>query len=165
MVRYIAPYAPAVRGRRMADPFSLMQREMESLLQSFSRALTPGAEESEEAGFFTPAVEAREDEKGLYIEVDLPGVNAEDVSVEVAEGVLTIKAERKMEKDVEEEERNGVKFHIMERAYGTFLRRFTLPWEADEDNIEASFDKGVLKIFVPRRQEEKKTRKISIKAA
>ncbi len=164
MVRYLVPtYA---RGRRgVSDPFTLMQREMENLLENFTRALTPAAAEgAAETGFFTPVVEAREDEKGLYIEVDLPGVNPDDVSVELDEGILTIKAERKMEKDIEEAGKEGVKYHIMERAYGTFMRRFTLPFEADEDKIEANFENGVLKIFIPRKEEEKKTKKIAVKA-
>ena len=164
MVRYLVPTLP--RGRAAAvDPFSLMEREVENLLESFSRALSPrGAEGAAETGFFTPVVEAREDEKGLYIDVDLPGVNPDDVSVELDEGILTIKAERRMEKDIEEAGKEGTKFHIMERAYGTFMRRFNLPFEADEDKIEATFDKGVLKIFIPRKEEEKKTKKIAVKA-
>ncbi len=163
MVRYLVPtYA---RRRVGVDPFTLMQREMENMLENFTRALQPAAGDGDETGFFTPVVEAKEDDKGLTIEVDLPGVNPDDVSVELNEGVLTIKAERKLEKDIEEAEKEGVKYHIAERAYGTFLRRFTLPFEADEDKIEATFDKGVLKIFIPRKEEEKKTRKIAIKAA
>ena len=160
MVRYLVPtYA---RRRTGVDPFSLMQREMENLLESFSRALQPA--EGDETGFFTPVVEAREDDKGLTIEVDLPGVNPDDVSVELSEGVLTIKAERRMEKDLDEEKKNGVKYHITERAYGTFMRRFALPFEADEEHIEATFDKGVLKVFIPRKEDEKKTKKIEVKA-
>ena len=160
MVRYLVPtYA---RRRTGMDPFSLMQREMENLLESFSRALQPT--EGDETGFFTPVVEAREDEKGLTIEVDLPGVNPDDVSVELSEGVLTIKAERRMEKDLDEEKKDGVKYHITERAYGTFMRRFALPFEADEEHIEATFDKGVLKVFIPRKEDEKKTKKIEVKA-
>ncbi len=164
MVRYMVPaYARARRGT--VDPFSLMQREMENLLENFTRALNPAtAEGAAETGFFTPVVEAREDDKGLYIEVDLPGVNPEDVSVELDEGVLTIKAERKMEKDLDEAGKEGVKYHIMERAYGTFMRRFSLPFEADEDKIEATFENGVLKVFIPRKEEEKKTKKIAVKA-
>ncbi len=163
MVRYVVPtYARRARGG--VDPFTLMQREMENMLENFTRALQP-VEGAAETGFFSPVVEAKEDDKGLTIEVDLPGVDPEDVSVELSEGVLTIKAERKMVKDIDEEEKNGVKYHIAERAYGTFLRRLSLPWEADEDKIEASFDKGVLKVFVPRKEEEKKTKKIAVKAA
>ena len=161
MVRYLVPtYA---RRRTGVDPFTLVQREMENMLESFTRALQPAAE-GDETGFFTPVVEAKEDDKGLTIEVDLPGVNPDDVSVELSEGVLTIKAERRLEKDLDEEKKNGVKYHIAERAYGTFLRRFTLPFEADEEHIEATFDKGVLKVFIPRKEEEKKTKKIEVKA-
>jgi HSP20 family protein len=139
----------------------MMQREMENMLETFARSLEKAPEGSEDV-FFTPVVEAREDEKGLTIEVDLPGIDPEDVSVELSEGVLTIKAERKMDREADEE-KDGVKYHIAERAYGTFMRRFTLPWEADEDNIEASFDKGVLKVFIPRKVEDKKAKKITIK--
>ena len=161
MVRYLVPtYA---RRRTGVDPFTLMQREMENMLESFTRALQPAAE-GDETGFFTPVVEAKEDDKGLTIEVDLPGVNPDDVSVELSEGVLTIKAERRLEKDLDEEKKNGVKYHITERAYGTFMRRFSLPFEADEENIEATFDKGVLKVFIPRKEEERKTKKIEVKA-
>ncbi len=162
-MRYVVPFSrTGVPGRRFLDPFALMQREMENMLETFARSLEKAPEGSEDV-FFTPVVEAREDDKGLTIEVDLPGVDPDDVSVELSEGVLTIKAERKMNKEADEE-KNGVKYHIAERAYGTFLRRFTLPWEADEDNIEASFDKGVLKVFIPRKVEEKKAKKIAIKA-
>ena len=162
-MRYVVPFSrTGVPGRRFLDPFAMMQREMENMLETFARTLEKAPEGTEDV-FFTPVVEAREDDKGLTIEVDLPGVDPEDVSVELSEGVLTIKAERKMNKEADEE-KNGVKYHIAERAYGTFLRRFTLPWEADEDNIEASFDKGVLKVFIPRKVEEKKAKKITIKA-
>ena len=162
-MRYVVPFSrTGVPGRRFLDPFAMMQREMENMLETFARSLEKAPEGTEDV-FFTPVVEAREDDKGLTIEVDLPGVDPEDVSVELSEGVLTIKAERKMNKEADEE-KNGVKYHIAERAYGTFLRRFTLPWEADEDNIEASFDKGVLKVFIPRKVEEKKAKKITIKA-
>ena len=158
-MRYVVPFS----RNRAVDPFSLMRREMENMLESFGRPLAPATDEVEEV-FFSPVVDAREDDKGLTILVDLPGVDPEDASVELAEGVLTIKAERKLDKE-QDKETNGVKYHIAERAHGTFLRRFTLPWEADEDKVEASFDKGVLKVFVPRKAEEKKRKKIAIKAA
>lgn len=161
-MRYVVPFSrTGVPGRRFLDPFAMMQREMENMLETFARSLEKAPEGSEDV-FFTPVVEAREDEKGLTIEVDLPGIDPEDVSVELSEGVLTIKAERKMDREADEE-KDGVKYHIAERAYGTFMRRFTLPWEADEDNIEASFDKGVLKVFIPRKVEDKKAKKITIK--
>jgi len=161
----VVPFGRAYTpSHRVADPFTAMQREMENMLETFARLpeAAPGVSEN---GFFSPVVEVREDDKGLTIEADLPGVDPDDVSVELADGVLTLKAERKMVKEVDEKDKgDNVKYHIAERAYGTFLRRFNLPWEADEDKIEADFDKGVLKIFVPRKIEEKKAKKISVKA-
>ncbi len=163
-MRYIVPFGRTRTPlRRAADPFSLMQQEMENMLETFARGLE-SAPAMAENGFFSPVVEVKEDEKGLTIEADLPGVEPDDVSVEVADGVLTLKAERKLEKEEDKEEKEGVKYHIAERAYGTYLRRFNLPWEAEEEKIEASFDKGVLKVFVPKKTEEKKARKIAIKA-
>ncbi len=161
-MRYVVPFGRGYGAvRRGVDPFTAMRREMENMLETFARDLEPVAAEN---GFFSPVVEVKEDDKGLTIEADLPGVDPDDVSVELADGVLTLKAERKMEKEEDEEAKEGVKYHIMERAYGTFLRRFNLPWEADEDKVEASFDKGVLKVFVPKKVEEKKARKIAVKA-
>jgi len=162
---YVVPFGRAYApSRRAVDPFSLMKREMENMMETFAR-MPEAAPAVSENGFFVPVVEVKEDDKGLTIEADLPGVDPEDVSVELSDGILTIKAERKMVKEVDEEDKDsGVKYHIAERAYGTFLRRFNLPWEADEDKIEADFDKGVLKVFVPRKIEEKKAKKISVKA-
>ena len=163
-MRYIVPFGRyQTQPRRAADPFSLIQREMENMLESFAQGLETAPAVAEN-GFFSPVVEVKEDEKGLTIEADLPGVDPDDVSVELADGVLTLTAERKVEKEEDREEKEGVKYHLAERAYGTFLRRFNLPWEAREDKIEAKFDKGVLKVFVPKKTEEKKARKIAIKA-
>ncbi len=163
-MRYVVPFGRGYGvARRGADPFTLMRREMENMLETFARDLE-AAPAVAENGFFSPVVEVKENDKGLTIEADLPGVDPDDVSVELADGVLTLKAERKMEKEEDKEAEEGVKYHVMERAYGTFLRRFNLPWEADEENIEASFDKGVLKVFVPKKVEEKKAKKIAVKA-
>ncbi len=163
-MRYVVPFGRAYApSQRALNPFALMQREMENMLETFAR-LPEAAPEVAENGFFAPVVEVKETDKGLAIEADLPGVDPDDVSVELTDGVLTIKAERKMVKEVDEKGEGDVKYHIAERAYGTFLRRFNLPWEADEDKIEADFDKGVLKVFVPRKVEEKKAKKITVKA-
>jgi len=164
-MRYVVPFGRSHGAtRRGLDPFTAMQREMENVLDAFARGL-PAAPDVAENGFFAPAVEVKEDDKGLTIEADLPGVEPEDVSVELDDGVLTLKAERKEMKEVDDKDKESkVKYHLAERVYGTFLRRFNLPWEADEDKIEASFDKGVLKVFVPKKMEEKKARKIAVKA-
>jgi HSP20 family protein len=76
--------------------------------------------------------------------------------------VLTLKAEHKTEKEEKDEKKQ---YHLVERSRGTYLRRFALPFEVDEDKVEANFDKGILKVSVPRSaRPEKAARKIEIKA-
>ena len=112
-------------------------------------------------GFLSPKVNVAETDKGLELTADLPGVDQKDIDLDLVDGVLTIKAEHREEKDERDDKKQ---YHLVERSYGTFLRRFVLPFEADQDKVEASFDKGVLKVFVPRQENEaKQARKIAIK--
>ncbi len=96
---------------------------------------------------FTPAVNERVDEKGYYLEIDLPGVKKENIEISVNDGVLTVSGERKLEK--KEEKPNYTK---IESFFGRFERAFKLPSDADVDNIEAKYEDGVLKIFIPKKQ-------------
>ena len=96
---------------------------------------------------FTPAVNERVDEKGYYLEIDLPGVKKEDIDISVNDGVLVISGERKLEK--KEEKPNYTR---IESFFGRFERAFKLPTDADLDNIEAKYEDGVLKIFIPKKQ-------------
>src|SRR5690606_24650924 len=108
-----------------------------------------------------PEVDLREDEKQVMIEVDLPGVDEKDVSVTMANGVLTIKGEKKSEREEKEEN-----YYLAERSYGKFERSLSLPETIDENKIEAKFDKGVLKITAPKKPEAiKAEKKIEIKKA
>src|SRR3989304_2520874 len=92
-----------------------------------------------------PAVDVQETEKEYVIKADLPEVKKEDVKVTVHDGVMTLEGERKLEK-----EEKGKKFHRIERAYGRFVRRFTLPDGADEAKVAAEFKDGVLNVRVPK---------------
>ena len=96
---------------------------------------------------FTPAVNERVDEKGYYLEIDLPGVKKEDIDISVNDGVLVVSGERKLEK--KEEKPNYTR---IESFFGRFERAFKLPTDADLDNIEAKYEDGVLKIFIPKKQ-------------
>jgi HSP20 family protein len=96
---------------------------------------------------FTPAVNERVDEKGYYLEIDLPGVKKENIEISVNDGVLTVSGERKLEK--KEEKPNYTR---IESFFGRFERAFKLPPDADLDNIEAKYEDGVLKIFIPKKQ-------------
>ena len=92
-----------------------------------------------------PAVDVQETEQEFLIKADLPDVKKEDVKVTVHDGVMTLEGERKLEK-----EEKGKKFHRIEREYGRFVRRFTLPDGADEAKVAADFKDGVLNVRIPK---------------
>ena len=129
------------------EPF----REMDELL----RGITPmfgrlPLARTEEAYEFLPPADIVEREKEYLIKLDLPEVPKEDVKVLFEDGVLTIKGERKVEKEVK-----GEKMHRTERYYGTFERSFVLPEDVDAKLIKAESKDGVLMIHLPRVAVEK----------
>ena len=97
-----------------------------------------------------PMVDIYEAGRGIIIKVDLPGVEKEDVSVEVKENVLTIKGERRTDTAVDEQQ-----YFRRERTCGNFQRNFTLRYLVSPDQIKASFKNGVLKVEIPKPEEEK----------
>ncbi len=108
----------------------------------------------------TPAfkVDISEDEIAFHIEAEMPGLNKEDISLGVEEDVLTIKGERKKETD-----EKGKNYHRVERTYGSYSRSFNLGELIDQENIEASFDNGILHVRLPKAQEVRKNKEIAIK--
>lgn len=103
-----------------------------------------------------PAVDVAETADGLTLYAELPGLSREDVDITLENNVLTVRGERKFEKDAKEEN-----FHRIERAYGAFSRSFTLPNNVKNDGVEATFKDGVLTVRIPK-AEEAKSRKIAI---
>lgn len=95
---------------------------------------------------WTPAVDVRETEKTLAIDVELPGIKPENVEVNVENGVLSITGEKRSERTSEEKDR----YHMVERSYGSFFRSFQLPAGVDESQIKASFHDGVLTVDIPK---------------
>ena len=137
---------------RYSDPFSALRAEMDNLFDSFMGGLpafsgmfgTSGGR-----GFtLTPHVDVKETDKEIVVEAELPGMDETDVSLAIQDGVLTIRGEKKHEYDEEKEN-----YRVMERRYGSFQRSLRLPDAVDEDKVEASFGKGVLKVIVPKRPE------------
>ncbi|ABL66307.1 Hsp20/alpha crystallin family protein [Chlorobium phaeobacteroides] len=92
-------------------------------------------------------VDISEDEKAIYIDADVPGMKKEDVKVKIEDDVLFISAERTQE---EEEKKKG--YHRIERSWGSLSRSFTVGDNIDTDNIEASYDNGVLKLVLPKKE-------------
>jgi HSP20 family protein len=105
-----------------------------------------------------PAIDIYEGKDKYVVSVDLPGVEPADVDISVEDATLTIRGERKFSQEVDEES-----FHRVERRYGVFSRSLALPQTVNADAIEASFDRGVLTVEIPK-AEEAKPKKISIKA-
>lgn len=106
---------------------------------------------------FSPAVDIKEEEKEYTIKAELPGLSKEDLRVEIRDGVLTIKGEKKGEKS---ERKNG--YHYAERRYGSFSRSFTLPENATP-KIEANFLNGILTLTIPKSEEKREVKEIEIK--
>ena len=109
------------------------------------------------AGAFLPAIDISDDDKQYSISVELPGGKKEDVQVEVHEDMLTIRGEKKSEREEKKEQRRYV-----ERSYGSFSRSFRLPADADAEHVDASFKDGVLTIRLPK-VEAAKPRAIAVK--
>jgi HSP20 family protein len=143
------------------DPFREFQEISDRLNHYFqsTQANEQGANQQALRGFdWAPAVNISETEKAYLIKVDLPEVKKEDVKVTSENGVLAIEGERRQEKRQENE-----KFHRVESVYGRFLRRFTLPDDAQEEQIEASFKDGALQVAVPKAAAKSpKARQISV---
>ena len=99
-----------------------------------------------EGGSFTPAVDIKENEKEIRLEVELPGLKPENVEVIAENGVLAIRGEKRSQRKEGEDER----YQIVERTYGTFLRTFQLPQGVDEDLIKGEFEHGVLSVTIPK---------------
>lgn len=149
---------PSTRGER--DPFSLLHRDInqafEDMFQNFGR----GGPTFVDAAF-TPRLDLSEDDQAFHVEVELPGVTEEDISLEMRDGDLVIRGEKRFEHD--DKDKKG--FHVVERSYGSFLRTIPLGFDAEPDAVEATFKKGVLKVSVPKPLEgEEKSGRIDIQS-
>lgn len=105
---------------------------------------------------FQPAVDLAETDKGFEVQLSVPGMNKEDFNLEILENRLTISGERKWSK-----ENSGKNFHRVETQYGSFSRSFLIPEQAASTGIEATYQHGILRVFIPK--DEQKALRTSIK--
>jgi HSP20 family protein len=156
---------------RPRDFFAAMRDEMDRVFENFAREWPrwptpyewprwPSAfRRTTAAELVVPDFDVHENAKSIVIEAELPGVDEKDVSVTLSDGLLTIKGEKKQER-----EEKGETHYLCERSFGTFERSLRLPETIDESKLEARFDKGVLKITAAKKPEAVKAeRKIEIK--
>ena len=136
-------------------------RELSTLQDRLNRLFHgayPGGEEALTTSSFAPAVDVYEDEHEVSLKLEVPGVDEKDLDIRVENNTLTVTGERKFEKEEKEEN-----FRRIERQYGSFTRTFTLPTTVDAEQVKASYDKGILKISLPKKAEAKpKQIKISV---
>lgn len=107
--------------------------------------------------FFKPSTDIKETENSFELNIALAGIKKDDIKIEVNEGVLTVSGERHDKSEKKED-----KYHLSEISYGKFTRRFSLPEQVDQDNIEASVEDGILHLSIPK-SEKVKPKLISVK--
>jgi len=162
------PSEPAFAGE-VWRPFEALKKEVDRLFEDFGddfwrrpfRSLA-GLEKDWAKKFVSaPAVDVSETEKAYEITAELPGIDQKNVEVNLANGGITIKGEKK-----EESEEKKKDYYVTERRYGSFERYFDLPDGVDADKIEATFKNGVLKVTLPKTAEaQKPAKKVEVKAA
>lgn len=144
-----------IRFNSFRDALALQNR-MNSLFQDFNRGQN-GAPALTTATF-VPPVDVYEDEHKVVLKLEVPGMQQDDFDIRVENNTLTVRGERKFEKEEKEEN-----FHRIERRYGSFYRAFTVPTTMNTENVKASYDAGVLKIELEKRAEAKpKQIKVSV---
>jgi HSP20 family protein len=128
------------------DPFRevvALQNRMNSLFREMNESESPLTTAS-----FVPAVDIYEDNKKVVLKLEVPGIEEKDLDIRVENNTLTVKGERKFEKDEKEEN-----FHRIERRYGSFYRAFTLPSTVDTEHVAANYSSGVLKLELSKKPE------------
>jgi HSP20 family protein len=133
------------------DPFNDLLRIQERMNRMFEDSLVrsrEGGEPTRDRGGWTPAVDIYETPDKVVLLADLPGVTQEELDVRVESNTLILRGQRRMEKDLHEEN-----FHRMERGTGAFMRSFTLPTSIDQERIRAEHRNGVLRVELPKADE------------
>ena len=141
------------------DEFNTLRNKLDRVMNRFLP--TANIEENEPflTARWTPVADVYETKDNLFVKVEIPGLTEKDIDITVENNVLTITGERKIE---EEKEEKG--YYRMERAYGKFLRAFTLPPNVLTEKVLATYNNGVLELTIPKKEEAKpKTIKLEVK--
>ncbi len=129
------------------DPFRDLMALQERMNRLFEDSISRFRydEDGTNAGTWSPPTDIHETESQIILSSELPGLEKSDIDVQVSENQLTIQGERKLERDLKEEN-----YHRIERSYGPFQRTFTLPVSVLKDKISASFHQGILRVTLPK---------------
>jgi HSP20 family protein len=163
MAREPATRDPRVSVPAYADPFTSLRSEMNRLFDNFfepvPRSMPALWGDTGRTGEIMPQMDVKETDTAITVEAELPGLDEKNVNVTLADGILTIKGEKSEDKKEERED-----YHVTERRYGSFQRSLRLPEAIDDAKVEAHFDKGVLRVVVPKKADaQPRERRIEIK--
>jgi HSP20 family protein len=140
------------------EPFREFASLQDRINRVFRESYSGNQDDSLTNSSFAPAVDVYEDEHKVSLKIEVPGIEEKDLDIRVENQTLTVHGERKIEKEEKEEN-----YRRVERQYGSFTRTFTLPQTVDTENVSANYDKGVLKITLPKKAEAKpKQIKVSV---
>ena len=167
----VAPWLVSVRGFELrlihiifqeSNPMAIMRystrnpwRELDTLASRLSPLFDDVFPTPSTSGNWSPAVSVEETADALVLTAELPGMGQDDIELEVENNILTLRGEKS---EAREEGGEHRKYHLWERRFGTFARSFTLPRTVRADDIEASFDHGVLTVRMPKAAEAKSRR-------
>jgi HSP20 family protein len=144
------------------DGLGSLFREIEKTFDDFSRRVPLAGFAGFGEGATAPKIDVSESKDGIEVTAELPGVDEKDIDVTLSNSVLTIRGEKKTERDEADKNKN---WQVIERRYGSFSRTITLPYDPDSAKVEAKFEKGVLRVRLPKPAEiTKKEKKIAISA-
>ena len=149
--------------RGYGNPFGVLTEEMSRLFDDFRGRfdIEPFGFPRGQTGDFMPSVDITDADKEVRVTCELPGIDQKDIDITLSKDAVTIRGEKKQEK-----EEKGKDYYHMERSYGSFQRKVSLPAEIDDDNVKAEFKKGVLKIILPKSVEAQKSyKKIEVKGS
>jgi HSP20 family protein len=136
-------------------------REIEKTFDDFSRRSPLAGLAGFGSGATAPKIDVAEGKDAIEVTAELPGVDEKDIDLTLSDGALIIRGEKKSERDETDKDRN---WHVIERSYGSFSRTVPLPYEPDASKVEAKFEKGVLRVRLPKPAEiAKKEKKIEIR--
>ena len=160
-LKNIIPRSRSLMAKREeTDPFAIMRRRMDHMFEGFLHGFDLLQPFESQLGVFSPHIDVVENDTEIRISAELPGMEEKDIEVSVNKESLSIKGEKKEEK---EDKAKG--YYRMERSYGSFSRTIPLPVEVETEKVEAKFKNGVLSITLPKTAKAvSETKKIAVKA-
>jgi HSP20 family protein len=136
-----------------------LNRDINRLFDDFLQpsALPSLTDTAVATALITPQINVSETDNEIRVSVELPGVDLDDLEVDVTDDMLVVRGEKRLERSNEDEN-----YHFVERAYGSFQRTVQLPFAVDPDQVQASFDNGVLNIMIPKNEQQQRTHRIDV---